>query len=219
MKKINHHPTDETLFKYVTGQYDTAYNLVLASHVSQCVCCQNTVAVHQEMGGEVLRHQAPTKMKRSAMDLLDQPSTGEPIVFERFKTDRSESFGISTPNILSRYLESGLDDIKWQRLTKDLKQYVISVSGKATVRLLWMAPGKAVPAHGHQGEEMTYVLSGGYYDGDEAYTEGDLHIADHRSPHVPTAMEDKPCLVLAATDQPLVFSNIIPRLFQPFYKI
>lgn len=218
MTKINYHPEDDVLLKYVTGQYDTAYNIVLAAHVSQCVRCQNTVALHQEIGGHALAEQEPAPMNISALDLLEKAPDVEEVYTVR-TTDYSETFGIETPGILSTYLGKALDALKWQTLTPSLKQFVIRSDGKAVARLLWMAPGKSVPAHGHQGEEMTLILSGGYYDGDEAFTAGDLHIADHKTPHLPVAMEDKPCLVLAATDAPLIFKGLIPKLLQPFFKI
>lgn len=214
------HPEDDVLLKYVTGQYDTAYNIVLASHVSQCVRCQNSVALHQEIGGNALTQQKPTEMKISALDLLDSDlQDDEPQAAPIHADDYSETFGMKTPSILSTYLGKALDALKWQSLTPSLKQHVIKSDGKAVARLLWMAPGKGVPPHGHQGEEMTLILSGGYYDGDEAYTAGDLHMADHKTPHVPVAMEDKPCLVLAATDAPLIFKGLLPKMLQPFYKI
>lgn len=218
MTKTSYHPADDVLLKYVTGAYDTAYSIVLAAHVSGCVRCQNSVAIHQEIGGQALSEQTPAAMKISAMDLLDHAP--EPVVETAVTAeDYSGRFDISTPTILSTYLGKALDSIKWQSLTPSLKQHVIKTGGKATARLLWMAPGKSVPAHGHQGEEMTLILSGGYFDGDQAYTAGDLHIADHKTPHVPVAMEDQPCLVLTATDEPLLFKGLIPKILQPFYKI
>ncbi len=219
MTNAIYHPADDVLLKYVTGGFDTAYNIVLASHVSQCLQCQNSVALHQEIGGQALVEQKPVDMKISALDLLESsaPEIDEPPA--PITSDYSQTFDIKTPGILSTYLGKALDALKWQSLSPSLKQHVIKADGKAVARLLWMAPGKSVPPHGHQGEEMTLILSGGYYDGDEAYTAGDLHIADHKTPHVPVAMEDKPCLVLTATDAPLIFSGIIPKLLQPFYKI
>ncbi len=222
MTPINYHPTDDALSKYVAGQYDTAFSLVLATHVSQCVKCQNTVALQQEVSGAALSEAKPVKMEMGALDLLERAET-ETRPIENVKTMipkvRSKIFGIDVPAILSRYLDGDLDSIKWQRLSPSLKQHILLVNGKASARLLWMAPGKAVPAHGHSGEEMTMILSGGYYDGDEAYTQGDLHFADHKTPHVPVAMDDGPCLVISALDSPLIFSNAIPKLLQPFFKM
>jgi len=219
---INHHPADDILLKYVAGQYDTAFNLVLATHVSQCLRCQNSIALQQEVGGQLLSDQEPQEMKLSAMDLLDKRENDEPLV-EAISApaapQQSRDYNIRVPNILAQYLSADLDQIKWQKLAPGLKQHVFNVEGKTTARLISIAAGKAVPPHGHNGEEMTMILAGGYYDGDEAYTKGDLHIADHKTPHVPTAMDEETCLVLAATDAPLIFKGIIPRLLQPRFNI
>lgn len=221
-QNINHHPADDVLLKYVAGQYETAFSLVLATHVSQCLRCQNSIALQQEVGGQLLSGQEPEAMSLSAMELLDRPEVKEapkeeiqvpPAVQE------SRDYNIRVPNILAQYLHKDLDKVKWQKLAPGLKQHVFNVDGESTARLISIAAGKAVPPHGHNGEEMTMILAGGYFDGDEAYTKGDLHIADHKTPHVPTAMDEETCLVLAATDAPLIFKGIIPRLLQPIYKI
>ena len=218
MSMINHHPTDDALLKYVSGHYDTAYSLVLAAHVSVCKKCQKAVDLHQGVGGQVLETEAPASMSVSADHLLDDMVVVDEPVSD-MKPGYSKSLKAGIPSILNHYLPEEFDHLKWQTLSPSLKQHIIKVDGKASARLLWMAPGKAVPPHGHSGEEMTLILSGGYYDGDEAYTQGDLHLADHEAPHEPTAMEDKPCLVLAATDSPLIFKNWVPKLLQPLFKI
>ncbi|NNC37267.1 MAG: anti-sigma factor [Hyphomonadaceae bacterium] len=219
MTKIIHHPSDETLLRYVSGGYDTGYNLVLATHLSVCAKCQKTVELQQLIGGHVLEEEKPANMNISASDLLrkaDMPVVETP---KPLGSTYSKKYGFEVPAILNSYVDGDFDGLKWQSLSPSIKQAVLTVDGKASARLLWMKPGHAVPAHGHSGEELTMILSGGYYDGDEAYTKGDLHCADHESPHMPTAMEDQPCIVLAATDSPLVFRGIIPRLLQPFFKI
>ncbi len=213
-----HHPTDDVLLTYVTGGYDTAFNLVLAAHISVCVRCQNTVALHQDIGGHILEEQTEAAMSISATDLLKKKPKLIPNSLKH-REQRSEAFNTSIPAILGDFLETTIDNLKWQRLSPSLRQHILKMDGKAVARLLWMAPGKAVPPHGHGGQEMTVILAGGYYDGDTAYTRGDLHFADHETPHIPIAMEDGPCLVLAATDEPLKFQSFIPRLLQPFFKI
>ncbi len=219
MTTINHHPSDDVLLRYVSGGYDTGYSLILATHISLCEKCQSSVAMHQHIGGQALDAQSPTEMSVSALDLLDNAPEPANDRAADLHVGYSKQLGMTVPPILNTYLPQSFDALKWQRLSPSLKQHVLTVEGKAVARMLWMAPGKAVPAHGHSGEEISLIMSGGYFDGDEAYTAGDLHWADHKTPHVPVAMDDAPCLVLAATDSPLQFSNFIPRLLQPLFKI
>jgi len=219
MNKIQHHPSDDILLRYVSGGLETAYNLALATHVSMCSQCQKSVQKLQSIGGHVLDESDTAEISISAQDLLAM--AGDIKIEESVTRERPKStkLGIDIPAVLSDYIGDNVDGLKWQNLSPGLKQYRINVEGKATARFLWMRPGKAVPAHGHTGEELTMVLSGGYFDGDEPFIKGDLQWAEHKAPHMPTAMEDAPCLVLAVTDSPLVFRNLIPRLLQPFFKI
>ena len=218
MSMIKHHPADDVLLKYVGGHYDTAFNLVLAAHVSVCKKCQKTVDLHQGVGGQILEAESLSSMSVSADSLLDDMAVVDEPVSE-MKPGYSKSLKAGIPSILNHYLPNEFDQLKWQKLSPGIKQHIVKLDGGASARLIQIAPGKAVPPHGHSGEEMTLILSGGYYDGDEAYSQGDLHLADHEAPHEPTAMEDKPCLVLAATDSPLIFQNWIPKLLQPLFKI
>lgn len=219
MTKIIHHPSDEVLLRYVGGGYDTAYNLVLATHLSVCDQCRRTVDLQQSIGGQVLETEKPANMNISAADLLRKTELPEIDVAKTYKATMSKKHGFEIPAILNSYVDGDFDKLKWKSLGPKFKQCVLTVDGEASARLLWMDPGYAVPAHGHSGEELSMILTGGYYDGGEAYTKGDVHFADHKSPHMPTAMEDGPCIVLAATDGPLIFKNLIPRLLQPLFKI
>ena len=219
MTQIIHHPADGILLRYVSGSYDTAYNLVLATHLSVCSRCRKTVELQQSIGGHILEAEKPANMNVSAAELLRKAKTPEGDAPKAYAAAMSEKHGFEVPAILNAFVGGNFDGLKWQSLGPKLKQHVLTVDGNASARLLWMNPGYAVPAHGHSGEELSMILTGGYYDGDAAYTQGDVHFADHRSPHMPTAMEDAPCIVLAAADAPLVFSNLIPRLLQPLFKI
>jgi len=219
MNKINHHPNDDILLGFVGGSLDTAYNLALATHVSMCSQCQKTVQRLQAIGGNVLESGDKTGMSVSAQDVLANENSIKVETPMKLKAKTSEKHGFEVPAIVNSLIEGDFDELKWQTLSPSLKQHVLDLDGKATARFLWMKAGKAVPAHGHTGEELTMVLTGGYFDGDEPFTKGDLQWAAHKAPHMPIAMEDAPCIVLAVTDSPLVFRNILPRLFQPFFKI
>jgi putative transcriptional regulator len=219
MDPIRHHPKDEILLRYASGAYDTAFNLTLATHVGMCPTCQKTVHLHQSLGGNVLDAQEPAPMSIDASSVLDKLEDEEVADQPAYDVVSVSSDGSDIPPILKTYLGGDFDTIKWQRLSPGLKQHLIHVDGKASARLIWIKQGHAVPAHGHTGEEFTMVLTGGYFDGDEPFTKGDMQFADHKAPHMPTAMDDGPCIVLAAMESPMVFQNIIPRILQPFFKI
>jgi putative transcriptional regulator len=89
----------------------------------------------------------------------------------------------------------------------------------ASARLLYIPGGQAVPDHGHRGLELTLVLQGAFRDETDRFGPGDIEIADEAMQHTPVAEEGEVCICLAATDAPLKFNAIIPRLAQPFLRI
>jgi putative transcriptional regulator len=85
--------------------------------------------------------------------------------------------------------------------------------------LLYIPPGQAVPDHSHNGLELTLVLQGSFSDETGRFGVGDLEIADQDLEHTPIADAGPPCICLAATDAPLRFNALLPRLLQPLFKI
>jgi len=79
--------------------------------------------------------------------------------------------------------------------------------------------GIAVPDHGHRGTELTLVLQGAFTDSTDHFGPGDIEIADEDLDHTPIADDGMDCICLAATDAPLRFRSLMPRLAQPFLRI
>ncbi|GEQ99766.1 hypothetical protein JCM17845_03900 [Iodidimonas gelatinilytica] len=71
----------------------------------------------------------------------------------------------------------------------------------------------------HNELELTLVLQGSFSDNTGHFGTGDLEIADANLNHQPTADPDMSCICLAATDAPLRFKPLIPRLLQPLFQI
>lgn len=212
---MTHHPGEETLLDHVNGHLEPAFGLVIDAHVEMCTQCRETSALLHDVGGAYLLQEAPMEMQMSASELLEMAGAQA----DHVHAVQSPENKPGLPQRLAGLLAKPLEKLRWQWLSPDLKQYLFKLEGGANARLLWIAPGKSVPPHGHNGPEMTLILAGGYHDGPTAYTAGDFHFADHGSPHMPVAMDDQPCLVLAATDQPLKFVEWIPRLLQPMFRI
>ena len=76
-----------------------------------------------------------------------------------------------------------------------------------------------MPDHGHRGTELTLVLQGAFRDESDRFGKGDIEVANEEMVHTPVAEEGLDCICLAATDAPLRFNSLIPRLAQPFLRI
>jgi len=76
-----------------------------------------------------------------------------------------------------------------------------------------------VPDHGHRGTELTLVLQGAFRDEVDRFARGDIEIATEELEHTPVAEAGEPCICLAATDAPLRFNSLVPRMLQPLLRI
>ena len=76
-----------------------------------------------------------------------------------------------------------------------------------------------MPDHGHRGTELPLGLQGAFTDSTDRFGRGDLEVANEDLEHTPTAEVGLDCICLAATDAPLRFTGVIPRLLQPLFRI
>ena len=109
--------------------------------------------------------------------------------------------------------------VRWRPLGMGVRQAILPTSDSATARLLYIPAGAAVPDHGHKGTELTLVLQGAFSDATDRFGRGDLEIADEDLEHTPVAEAGQDCICLAATDAPLRFTGLIPRMLQPIFRI
>ena len=82
-----------------------------------------------------------------------------------------------------------------------------------------IAPGTAMPEHGHGGEEITLILSGAYNDNFGRYAPGDVADLDESVEHQPIVEQDAACICLVATEAPTRFKSWPARLLQPLVGI
>jgi len=83
--------------------------------------------------------------------------------------------------------------------------------------LLRIAPGSKLPLHSHGGSELTMILDGAYDDLLGHFGPGDVADLDGETLHQPVTSPGVPCICVAATDAPLVFSSWMARTLQPLF--
>jgi len=123
------------------------------------------------------------------------------------------------PTPLREYVSGSLDDVKWRKIGGGVSQAVLKTSKDATVRLLKIPAGTAVPDHGHHGTELTLVLQGAFKDEHDRFGAGDIEVANEDMHHTPVAEDGMDCICLSATDAPLKFNGFLPRIAQRFVGI
>ena len=232
---IKHHPTDETLLAYAGGSLSQAMELIIATHMTLCPQCRNKVAEFEACGGAMLNDSASLDMSNDALDhvmaMIEHESANENARVEPAAIRRRVAVGGSVtgsavpslPTPLANLLPDNilsLEDIPWRTLAPGVKHFPLkSVQTKGSVRLLKIAPGTSIPDHGHSGHEMTLLLKGSYIDDVGRFRAGDVADLADDVDHQPIADTAEDCICLIATDAPLKFNSILPKLLQPFIRM
>lgn len=89
---------------------------------------------------------------------------------------------------------------RWWPLAFGLRWRPLRVTGAAWGGLLLVQPGRSLPPHGHDGMELTCVLSGAFDDAGRVFAAGDLDEpeVDHNYPLV--TVSKGPCLCVIASE-------------------
>ena len=213
---INHHLTDALLMSYAAGTLEEGFSLVVASHVSLCDECRARLESFEAVGGALVDECDVVAMSDEALEetfaLID--AAPETSVHPRAAVADSVF-----PAPLQDYVGGDLSNVRWRSVGGGVKQAVLKTRGRTKVRLLSIPGGVAMPDHGHRGLELTLVLKGAFEDEDDTFARGDVEVANEDLHHTPIARAGEECICLAATDAPLRFKGLIPRIAQPFLGI
>lgn len=214
MCNINHHLTDALLMSYAAGTLDEGFSLVVATHVSLCDECRAQLESFEAVGGALVEDCEDVALSEDALDATFALIDSAPVVSDAPRRAK----GVF-PAPLQDYVGGDLEDVRWRSLGGGVMQAVLKTEGADKVRLLSIPGGMAMPDHGHRGLELTMVLKGAFEDEDGCFRRGDVEVANEDLHHTPVAVAGETCICLAATDAPLRFKGLIPRIAQPFLGI
>ncbi|WP_296426125.1 ChrR family anti-sigma-E factor [Yoonia sp.] len=214
MTTIRHHITDDLLMGYAAGILPRAFDLVVATHVSLSDEARARLSSYEAIGGAVLDDAGEADLDSNSLEKTLARIQGMPMR----EPSHNRGRGIF-PGPLYSMAGGDPDDIKWRSLGMGTKQCILHSDKDASARLLYIPAGQAMPQHSHRGTEMTLVLQGAYRDESDRFARGDIEIADQDMKHTPVAEAGQDCICLIATDAPLKFSGLLPRIAQPFLGI
>ena len=224
-----HHPGDDLLIAYASGTIEEPIALLVATHLAFCPRCRKEVERLEALGGTLLENETAESVEADSlaavMARLDEPAPEAPTpeapkdAIVSAPHQASHDGGLRLPAPLRDYLGDGLDRLDWKSYRGfDEAELLLETPGLRT-RLMRIKAGTAMPAHTHEGNELTLVLTGGFSDEHGHFLRGDVAEADPSVKHVPVADEGEDCLCLAVTDAPLRLTGPIGRLLNPFLRI
>ncbi|WP_417494926.1 ChrR family anti-sigma-E factor [Maricaulis sp.] len=121
------------------------------------------------------------------------------------------------PDAVRTFMAESHVRLRWEFLGPGLEKAMLWRGGDdERLWLLRARPGVAIPHHGHRGSELTLVLKGSFYDGDQRYQRGDVEEADPGVEHDIRIGDEGECICLALTEGKLRFQDPLLRLFQVF---
>jgi putative transcriptional regulator len=216
MNEIRHHLTDALLMSYSAGTLPEAFSLVVATHVSLCDECRARLDSFDAVGGALLDEAYEVQLSEDSLEATMALIDAAPEILQPANVAGP---GAILPAPLQQYVGGDADAIRWRPIGGGVRQAVLDTEGGASVRLLAIPGGAAMPDHGHRGMELTLVLQGAFRDEEDRFGRGDVEVANEDLHHTPIAEEGIECICLAATDAPLRFKGIIPRIAQRFIGI
>jgi putative transcriptional regulator len=216
MAKVpSHHPSDDLLLDYASGAQREPVALLIATHLALCPQCRARSDRLEAIGGALLEQIEPAPLADDSFSRLlarlDEPT--EPTEPSPPAGPPPPGDAASPPEPLRRYVGNSLDRLSWRRLGSIAEARLLPGFPDFTTRLLRVRPGAAIPAHTHEGSELTLVLAGGFRDQIDHYLRGDVAQADGEVDHRPVADLDEECLCLVVTDAPVRMTGPIGRLF------
>ncbi|WP_102222941.1 ChrR family anti-sigma-E factor [Acidimangrovimonas sediminis] len=215
MPQVTHHIPEEMVQAYVTGALPHAFSVVVAAHLSLCDTCRAAAEAFEAVGGIALETlPAPTGDGADMTELRARTLAALDTLPDAAPEPRPVA-----PYPAAVMAELGNRPPRWKSLGAGIRQTILSHGPEGSVRLLSIPGGKAVPDHGHNGLEMTLVLQGAFSDHTGRYGPGDVQVAETDIEHVPTAEPGPDCICLAATDAPLRFAALVPRMLQGVFRI
>lgn len=218
--KTNRDMGADLLLRHAAGCLDAAFSLLIETHLALSPESNRLHAQFEAIGGALIDDITPAEVDPAALnralraiemeaeDVDERPghSTG------RFKA--LEGFTLPAPL-------SAVPIDMWRWVAPGVRSARISLpkSAKSRAFLLEIAPGTILPRHGHEGDEATCVLSGGFRDGETHFGPGDLALADESIEHDIVIDAAAPCLCLIALEGRTRPNSWIGQLYQKFRDI
>ncbi len=220
--KIQHHLDASTLLSYSAGALPASVHLVTACHIDWCPQCRRTVSKADAIGGHMLDDTEREDVSSSCRDaVLARLDTALPDTAQAENAIHTgEQMRPALPAPLFSFLRHDLDAVPWTRKGPGVHSCRLAEDPcGASAHLIRVAPGRAIPEHGHGGSELTLVLRGSYHDGIAHYATGDISDLDPETDHRPFVDSKDDCICLIALDGTMKFRGIFGRLLQPFLRL
>ena len=196
---IRSHPAEASLLACAAGTLPAPHAAVVAVHLAQCPQCRETLRLGEEIGGHLLESGPSAALSPRALDDV------------MARLDRGPPSPHPAPTL------AGLATGRWRRLGPGIELMNLAPrdAGGTRLDLIRVAPGIALPRHGHGGAESTCVMQGAFADETGEYRAGDFAEGDAPLIHAPRALSGEACICIVATTGRLRPHGLLARIVAP----
>ncbi|MEL6921868.1 MAG: ChrR family anti-sigma-E factor [Pseudomonadota bacterium] len=195
MAKEQFSSVDTLLSGYVAGTLPLPVQVLVDSHLELSKTNHGFVAGLESAAGEHLTSIAPTAL-RNRDSALEAIFAAEPMTHSSQHSAKCDVL----PAALHNFVGYRVEDIPWKTKMPGFREFGLPDVDGCHVSMFWIKPGRTVPAHTHEGVELSLILDGAFHDTRGRFGRGDISIADDSVDHRPTAETDRPCIGFAVCD-------------------
>ncbi|WP_411197009.1 ChrR family anti-sigma-E factor [Rhizobium sp.] len=190
---------DALMAHYVAGSLPDPARVLVQSHLEMKPDHRSLVNSLELLAGEALESVQQASIADRDRRLAAIFASASPIM-EPTAIKRPE-YALFPPT-LRDFVGFEAEDVPWRTRLPGFKEYPLDMDG-CEVNLMWIRPGRALPAHTHKGMELILILDGAFNDERGRFGPGDISIADETVDHRPVAEKDRPCIAFAVSDGPV----------------
>ncbi len=221
---IKHHPTQDLLQGFVTGELPASLSAAIAMHNDMCPSCAKKTAqmmdAQASQSFEELDMHPDSVDEQSAMavtssfdfdDMIGAIVADEAVASIPIRQPKTVTMG-DKDYVLPQAIEI-VELGSLSHLGKLTRARLQLGEGKIHTSLLHIQPGGEVPEHTHKGYELTLLLDGEFDDDEGHYVAGDFIMLDGTRTHQPRS--EHGCLCFTVVNEPLKFTQGLNRLLNP----
>lgn len=205
---------DELLAGFAAGTLAAPAHALVGAHLELSNRNRFYVAELEALAGIAVDEAAPVALNDRDRALAEIFALEPSPAAEKVALSRDPSL----PESLRDIVKKPLDALPWKTLLPGVKECKFDEIDGCVSSLIWVRAGRAMPAHTHEGTELTLVLQGGFKDADGHFVRGDIAFANDDVDHKPIADEDEDCICFAVTEGSLRLTGPIGRFFAPFMR-
>jgi len=197
-----HHPSADLLYAVAAGQQSAAVHKVVLAHAALCSACRKHLDELEAVGGALLDEEPGVAMSPGALERALAAVGNEAKSPVATMPDWLQSIPAAVRDVISDVASTASP-----KAAPSLTLMQSMGANRETMELVRIEPGKAIPAHAHEGTEYALVLTGAFRDEHGVFAQGDLAVNDARHTHRPVAEPGETCIALIVTTAALRFKG------------